>query len=186
MKIVKHFLLIMKHKYWVGYYCTKAHITWRGIMHDMSKFSPTEFLESIKYYVGNRSPIDVCKEKNGYSNAWLHHKGRNPHHYEYWQDNFDNGGKPLQMPFKYALELICDYLGAGRAYMKNDFSYEAEYNWWKQKITKPIAMHPQTKAFVEIMLSTMAKENSCDCLRPNRAKYFYNLVSELKGVFNDK
>ena len=149
---LQHFAKVCKHKWWVFYYCCKAGIPWRGIKHDMSKFSPTEFWESVRYYQGNRSPIDACKEENGVSKAWLHHKGRNRHHYEYWEDNFDKGGEPLQMPYKDAVEMLCDYLGAGRAYMGKNFSYEKEYEWWLKKCEKPLAMHPQTKQFIDICL----------------------------------
>lgn len=159
----KHFKKICTHKYWVFYYCCKAGIPIRGLMHDMSKFSPTEFFESAKYYQGERSPIDACKEEKGYSMAWLHHKGRNKHHYEYWQDNFDKGGTPLQMPYVYAVEMLCDYLGAGRAYMGKNFSYKAEYDWWLKKIEKPIAMHPHTKAFINgILLFLATKDDDID------------------------
>lgn len=147
--IFKHFKLVCTHKYYVYQNCVKAGLIWRGIKHDMSKFSPTEFFESVKYFDGSRSPIDVCKEANGYSKAWMHHKGRNTHHYEYYVDNCDNGGVAIQMPFKDAVELICDYLGAGQAYMKKDFSYEAEYEWWQNKKSKPLLMHNQTKIFIE-------------------------------------
>lgn len=153
-----HFGKICKHKWWVFYYCCKVGIPWRGIKHDMSKFSPTEFWESVRYYQGTRSPIDACKEDKGVSKAWLHHKGRNRHHYEYHQDNFDNGGQPLQMPYKDAIEMLCDYLGAGRAYMGKKFSFEAEYTWWKKKIEKPIAMHPHTKRFISKVLENLQRQ----------------------------
>ena len=157
-RLFKHFGKICQHKYWIFYYCCKAGIPWRGIKHDMSKFSPTEFWESVKYYQGNRSPIDACKEEKGVSKAWLHHKGRNTHHYEYWVDNFDKGGQPVEMPFKDAVEMLCDYLGAGRAYMGKNFTLQAEYEWWTKKCAKPIAMHPNTKAFIQRILCTMAAE----------------------------
>ena len=156
-KTCKHFGTICKHKWWVFYYCCKAGIPWRGIKHDLSKFSPTEFWESVKYYQGTRSPIDACKEANGVSKAWLHHKGRNRHHYEYWMDNFDKGGTPIKMPYKDAVEMLCDYLGAGRAYMGKNFSYEAEYQWWLKKCTNPLAMNPHTKMFITRVLSSLAK-----------------------------
>lgn len=145
MKWLSHLKTVCKHKQWVFYYCCKAGIPWQGLVHDLSKFSPTEFWESVKYYQGFRSPIDYCKEINGWSAAWLHHKGRNKHHYEYWQDNFDRGGTPLPMPHKYMLEMLCDYLGAGRAYMGKAFNYTAEYEWWLNKISHSIAMHPATQ-----------------------------------------
>lgn len=151
-KLVNHFKTVCKHKYYVGKYCFIAGIPIRGILHDLSKFSPTEFIESVKYYQGTRSPIDACKEENGWSKAWMHHKGRNKHHYEYWQDNFNNGGNPIQMPFKDSVEMICDFLGAGHAYMGENFNFAAEYKWWVNKRKKPLAMHPQTIDFIEEVL----------------------------------
>ena len=157
----RHFGKILTHKWWVFYYCCKAGIPGRGLMHDMSKFSPTEFWESVRYYQGTSSPIDACKKDKGISMAWMHHKGRNRHHYEYWQDNFDNGGEPKQMPYKDAVEMLCDYLGAGRAYMGKNFTYQAEYEWWKKKSEKPMAMHPKTFQFIQRILCTMAIEETC-------------------------
>ncbi len=187
-KICGHLKTVCKHKYYVGKYCFLAGIPIRGILHDMSKFSPAEFIESIKYYQGNRSPIDACKEINGYSKAWLHHKGRNKHHYEYYQDNFDNGGSPLKMPFKDACELICDYLGAGRAYMGKNFSFEAEYNWWLNKISKPIAMHPQTQLFIENVLFLLRVHNNPKVtLNKKNLKRIYNIAEmNIKGCMVNK
>ena len=103
-------------------------------MHDLSKFSPTEFLESIKYYTGTRSPIDKAKEEQGYSLAWFHHRGRNPHHHVYWCDNFDEGMTCVRIPFKYMLEMFCDFLGAGVAYSKDKkLNIEGELQWWENK-----------------------------------------------------
>ena len=147
----RHFGKILKHKYWVFYYCRKTGVkglTWRGLKHDMSKFSPTEFWESVRYYQGTSSPIDACKKDKGISKAWMHHKGRNTHHYEYWMDNFDNGGEPKAMPYQDAVEMLCDYLGAARAYMGKNFTYQAEYEWWLKKCKKPLAMHKNTKDFI--------------------------------------
>ena len=155
MKALKHLKTILKHKFWVAKYCFKAGIPIQGIFHDLSKFSPIEFFESVKYYQGNRSPIDACKEDKGYSMAWMHHKGRNPHHYEYWQDNFDKGGQALIMPYKYAVEMFCDYLGAGRAYSGKNFTYKGEKEWWKNKISNPIAMHPAIQNFISMCLDDL-------------------------------
>jgi hypothetical protein len=154
-RTIKHFLTICRHKRWVFHYACKAGIPWRGFWHDFSKFSPVEFWEGVKYYQGSRSPIDACKEAKGWSKAWFHHRGRNSHHYEYWVDNFDNGGVALKMPFKDAVELLCDYLAAGRAYMGKNFSYAAEYEWWLKKSAKPIRMHPHTKTFITLVLSEL-------------------------------
>lgn len=156
MNCLKHFIKICKHKYWVGYYCFKAGIPWRGIKHDMSKFSPIEFWESVKYYSGTSSPIDACKKDKGWSKAWQHHKGRNDHHYEYFVDDLDHGGVIILMPEKCAIEMICDYLGAGRAYMGKNFTYEKEYEWWKNKVKNPLAMHPKIVNYVTACLRALA------------------------------
>lgn len=150
-KFFKHLNKILTHKRWVAHYCFMCGLYRQGIMHDMSKFSPTEFWESVKYYQGTRSPIDACKEDKGYSMAWFHHRGRNKHHWEFWMDDFEKGSIPKKMPFKYALEMICDYLGAGRAYAGKGFTMETEYNWWLKKKTTA-KMHADTFAFAcEIM-----------------------------------
>lgn len=175
--IIKHFKTICKHKYYVGKYCFMAGIPLRGIKHDLSKFSPIEFFESAKHYQGNRSPVDACKEINGYSKAWLHHKGRNSHHYEYYVDNLDHGGQGIQMPFKDACELICDYLGAGRAYMGKDFSFTAEYNWWLKKQKSSLVIHPQTKAFIEkVLFYLRVYNNPRETLNKNNLKKVYKEV----------
>lgn len=155
--VFKHLKKIFIHKWWVFYYCCRCGIIWQGIKHDMSKFSPTEFIESIKYYQGNRSPIDACKEENGYSMAWQHHKGRNMHHYEHWTDNYDSGTTYIIMPFKYALEMLCDYIGAARAYMGKDFTFAKEHDWWVN-IKEPTvqSMHWVIKNFMNDALCDIA------------------------------
>lgn len=149
-----HFKTICKHKRWVAHYCFMSGLYKQGIFHDMSKFSPTEFIESARYYQGNRSPIDACKEEKGYSEAWFHHRGRNKHHWEYWIDDFSKGMVPKKMPFKYVLEMVCDYLGAGRAYMGKKFTIEAEYNWWLDR-RKIVIMHEDTKRLVDLFFQYM-------------------------------
>lgn len=64
------------------------------------------------------------------------------------------------MPFKYAAEMYCDYLGAARAYMGKDFTFEKEYNWWiniKGPTVK--AMHPIIYEFITISLLNTADRN---------------------------
>lgn len=168
INIWRHLKKICVHKYWVARYCFKAGLYWQGITHDLSKFSPTEFIESVKYYQGTRSPIAACKEENGYSKAWLHHRGRNLHHYQCWTDDFDNnhtdkGITLIEMPYKYALEMLCDYLGAARAYLGKDFTYSKEWGWWVSKRDNS-AMNPHTKHFIDACLHNMAVLENCDIL----------------------
>lgn len=160
VKVFKHLRTVLVHKYWVARYCFKFGLYWQGILHDMSKFNPVEFFESVKYYTGKRSPIDLCKEINGYSNAWFHHRGRNKHHYEFWCDNFDKGTTCVRMPWRYATEMVCDYVGAGRAYNGNGFTLEQELRWWTDYKMPICKMHPDTKEYVTELLKVMInKEN---------------------------
>lgn len=159
-KFFGHLKTVCKHKYYVFKYCCKAGIPIEGLFHDMSKFSPVEFWESVRYYQGNRSPIDACKEENGWSACWLHHKGRNKHHYQYWIDGIDEGGEPVEMPHRYVKEMICDFLGAGNAYMGENFTYSAEREWWENKKKKcpDMIIHPKTKGIVDRFMDLLEYE----------------------------
>ena len=147
------------HKYWVFYYACKLGIPFQGFLHDFSKFSPEEFIESVIYYTGDTSSINNAKAIKGYSQTWFHHKGRNKHHYEYWMDKFDLGGFNMMMPFKYAVEEIADYLAAGKTYMKKKFTFQSEYEWWLNRLKNPLAMHPALQEYNTIVLKTMAEQN---------------------------
>jgi hypothetical protein len=179
------------HKFWVAYYCFKAGLYWRGIAHDLSKFSWVEFWESVKYYQGTSSPINACKADKGYSLAWQHHKGRNPHHYEYWTDRYDDGTVAIEMPYKYAVELICDWLGAARAYLGKDFTYQGEYKWLvnKFKNTHP-KINENTAKFVLIFfkcLSQKEKEgkNPNDYIYSEIINYIFNSSKKVKETLNE-
>lgn len=158
-KIWLHLKTICKHKFWVMYYCCKCGIIWRGLIHDLSKFSPTEFWTNVRYTVPGRSPIDVQKEVNGFSMPWQHHKGHNPHHYEFWMDKFDDGCYVRRMPFKYAVEMLCDYLAAGKAYNGKNFSYADEWKWWKKQRTVR-NMHPDNRDFLSCVFFALYKSET--------------------------
>ena len=164
---IKHLKLITKHKWVVFKLCCKVGIPWRGLIHDLSKYSPTEFFESIKYYQGDKSPIPVCRKEKGYSAAWLHHKGRNKHHLEYWTDAKTNGFAPV-IPYKYAVEMLCDKMAAGIVYNGKNWTNSSEYDYWmkdigEQKITNPKVNHFFTEIFREVkeqgLDKTYTKEN---------------------------
>lgn len=175
-KFFKHFWMVCKHKYWVFYFACKCGIPVRGFFHDFSKFHPTEFFESVKYYTGTKSPIVSCKEDKGYSLAWQHHKGHNPHHYEYWVDNLDNGGTPLIIPFKYCVEMVCDWLAAGKSYQGKDFNYDAEYSWWQIK-RKEVqhSMHPAIIKFFDRLFYNLKETGDC-LLNKNQLKIYYRIA----------
>lgn len=130
--ILKHTILVLKHKWLVFKFCTKIGMPFRGLKHDLSKFSPIEFWESVKYYNGKKSPITFCKQENGYSKAWLHHKGRNKHHPEYWYDMNAPEQTPV-IPYKYVAEMVCDKLSASITYNGKDWTNRSELEYWEKE-----------------------------------------------------
>ena len=144
-----HLKTVIVHKYWVFYYGCKLGIPVRAFFHDFSKFNPIEFFESVKYYQGGvSSPINAAKADKGYSLAWQHHKGHNPHHYEHWTDKYDTGTVPIKMPYKYLVEMIADYLGAARVYHGKNFTLLDELKWWKTKLKENVCINEHTRNFV--------------------------------------
>ena len=126
-------------------------------MHDLSKFSPVEFFESVRYWTGKRSPILVAKEKTGISYAWLHHKGRNRHHYEYWVDKLDEGGVPHKIPFEYVIEMVCDWLSAAKTYHGDSSDlFKREYDWWCDHAGK-LNIHNDTKQLIYKILWNLSE-----------------------------
>ena len=178
-KFFGHLKTVCIHKYYVFKFCCRAGIPWRGIKHDLSKFSPTEFFESVKYYSGTRSPIDACKKDKGYSLAWNHHKGRNTHHWEHWVDNLGINPTPILMPYKDTVEMLCDYLGACKAYNKKKNLTEKEIlleelKWWVSK-RKYVLMHPAMFNFIDSILHGMYGIGSVNyLLHPVALKNLYN------------
>ena len=182
-RFLGHLKTVLVHKFFVFLYCAYAGRPLRGFMHDWSKFSPVEFLSSVKYYSGRRSPVGLERAITGRSLAWLHHKGRNQHHYEYWQDVIDENGRyceprmicPLPIPFPNALEMICDTIAASRAYNGRKFSYDVLMQWWlKNNVKKPVNMHPQRKRFAQRMYEELQRAGNCRPLR--RAEEIYRLA----------
>ena len=180
----KHLKTITTHKWYVFLACCRAGIVWRGLVHDLSKFSPTEFLTNIKYYEDGRSPINVAKEKNGYSIAWQHHRGRNPHHYEYWVDNLDMGGKPIPMPYTYAVEMICDYIGAGKAYIGKKWTISDPLNYW-YRVRRVAKIHPLTSEFITYILTDFS-QRGIDAIKKDNLKFHYDRIHSEKDHHTDK
>ncbi len=169
--IIKHFKLVTYHKWLVFKLCCKVGEPWRGFMHDFSKYSPTEFFESAKYYVGTHSPITEAKKENGYSKAWLHHKGRNKHHSEYWVDENAPEKTPI-IPYPYAVEMVCDKIAAGMAYMGKNFTKEYELKYWEIEITK-IKINEKIAQFITEVLTRVAKDGIDKTLTKNNMKEIY-------------
>ncbi len=139
---IGHFWVVTKHRFKVFCLCVRVGIPWQGLVHDLSKYSPEEFLEGVKYFDGKKSPISNCKNDIGYSKAWLHHKGRNKHHIEYWYDYASYIEVP-NIPYKYFLEMVCDNFAAGMAYQGKNWTKEYQLTYWnktKDKMKFPDGM----------------------------------------------
>ena len=178
-KIFKHLHVVNKHRWYVFIYACKAGIPFRGLVHDLSKYSPTEFIESVKYFNGHRSPIISAREDNGYSKAWLHHKGRNKHHFEYWEDLISSKRIGSPMPYKYVVECICDKIAACKAYNGKDFNSKQPLEYWnKAEKNSVLIIHPNTSKFVETVLTKIANDGIKETLKRKYLKKIYNDINK--------
>lgn len=173
-----HLKTILTHKKYVFLLCLKAGIPWQGIVHDLSKFTPIEFFESVKYYTGTRSPIMACKEDIGYSMAWQHHKGINKHHAEWWVDKLYQGGVPIQIPYKYVVEMVCDIIGASKAYNGDNYTSNMPYDYWINKLKDTTLMHKKSQMFVRTILKDYLIYGDA-ALNKRHTKYIYEKINEM-------
>ena len=137
------------------------------------EYSPSEFIPGVKYYQdGHRSPNNAQREDEGVSKAWLHHKGRNKHHFEYWIDygiNCDTIIKGVPMPRRYVAEMIMDRISASRVYLGDAYTDQAPYQYVnkdKYKDSDPLdyyikglghyIMHPETDELLHNLLKMLA------------------------------
>ena len=165
-----HFKTITKHKLMVMHYCFRIGLYKQGLLHDLSKYTPSEFLVGCKYYQGDVSPNNAEREDRGYSSAWLHHKGRNKHHYEYWID-YGLEGEPMltgmKMPKKYVVEMLMDRIAASKIYMKDKYTDTSPLEYYLHGIAGDW-MHKDTRALLEELLYMLAadgEEKTFDYIR---------------------
>lgn len=158
-RAIKHFRTITKHRHKVIANCFRAGIFLQGLFHDLSKYTPTEFVPGAKYYQGTRSPNEMEREKFGYSTAWMHHKGRNRHHYEYWNDYNPKSQKieNVEMPVKYVIEMFCDRVAASKIYNGKDYKDSYPYTYFL-RIKGKHRMHPNTEALLEKLLVMLSEK----------------------------
>ncbi|MBC5687611.1 catalase [Mediterraneibacter sp. NSJ-55] len=160
MKALQHFCTITRHKILVMKECFQVGLYRQGLLHDLSKYSWTEFKIGCKFYQGSRSPNNAEREAIGYSSAWLHHKGRNKHHYEYWIDYGLDGEKGMigmKMPVKYVVEMFLDRIAACKVYKGEEYTDRSPLEYYL-KGKGEYLMHPDTQALLEKLLRMLAKE----------------------------
>lgn len=158
-KFFAHFKTITHHRHLVMKGCFAVGLYKQGLLHDLSKYSPTEFLVGVKYYLGDESPNNAERRDKGVSLAWLHHKGRNKHHFEYWIDYGLEGDHEMQgmkMPVNYVVEMYCDRVAACKNYQKDKYTDESALTYFT-KGKKKYMMHPETQKLLEDMLSYLAQ-----------------------------
>ena len=154
-----HLKTVITHKHYVFIHCVKAGIPWQGIVHDMSKFSPAEFIPGVRFFQGDKSPNVGEREAFGYSLAWMHHKGRNKHHFEYWNDlNIElKRYAPVKMPEKYLIEMFCDRVAASKVYGKDKYNDAYALGYFNRRKEHP-EMHPETERMIRKLLTMLAEE----------------------------
>ena len=162
MKIWEHLKTVTVHRRLVRRYCFRLGLYWQGLTHDLSKYAPIEFWRGAKYFQGYRSPNDEERRQTGVSLAWLHHKGRNRHHFEYWIDYCVAGDGSVRMdgcrmPMRYVAEMFCDRIAASRVYLKEAYSDASPYDYYMRS-KNAILIHPETSGEIEKMLLILKEE----------------------------
>ena len=158
MYVWQHFRTITHHKLLVMKFCFRVGLIRQGLAHDLSKYSPTEFWKGARYWQGNRSPNNAEREATGVSLSWLHHKGRNKHHYEYWVD-YDKTAKTvlvgLRMPERYVAEMVMDRIAACKTYMGAAYTDRSPYEYYLKGKDKIWFIHEETNAQLEMLLKML-------------------------------
>lgn len=156
---LRHFATITKHRHKVIAHCAKAGILWQGLRHDLSKYSLREFVPGAQYYTGTRSPNVGERLDKGYSEAWLHHKGRNRHHFEYWTDYNPKTRliEPVKMPLKYVAEMFCDRVAASKIY-RGDAYLDTDPLAYFMNSKGIRVIHGETSDFLEMLLRMLAEK----------------------------
>lgn len=157
MHVLKHLHTINHHKSLVMKGCFAVGLYRQGLLHDLSKYTPTEFFVGCKYYQGTMSPNNAEREARGYSSAWLHHKGRNKHHMEYWIDYgvAHKGMCGMKMPLRYVVEMYIDRVAASKNYQKARYTDRSALDYYLHGRQFHI-LHEDTRALLELLLYMLA------------------------------
>ena len=160
MKAMEHLKTITHHRQLVRQHCFQVGLYWQGLTHDLSKFSPTEFLVGAKYFQGDRSPNNAEREDKGYSSSWLHHKGRNKHHFEYWID-YSRSRECLltgmKMPVRFVVEMFMDRIAACKTYQKGGYTDASPWEYHKKSRLVHEIMHEDSLRLLEHFLRMLAE-----------------------------
>ncbi|MBQ6129767.1 MAG: catalase [Lachnospiraceae bacterium] len=166
LKLIRHIRTVNEHRRMVRRGCFRVGLYWQGLVHDLSKYSPSELFVGAKYYQGFRSPNNAEREAKGYSEAWIHHKGRNKHHYEYWTDYLPGHGEgeshvivPTRMPTRYLVEMYVDRVAASAIYNKGHYTEDMPLKYFKKGDYTHL-MEEHTRRELEKLLTMLASNGS--------------------------
>ncbi len=163
---IQYMKYVLRHKWYVMNECFRNRLYWQGIIHDLSKFLPSEFVPYAEYFHNKDGSSKVVRGATGYYQAaetgdpeftvaWLFHQNRNPHHWQFWILALDDGGiLSVPMPEKYAKEMVCDWVGAGKAqghFSPPDDPYNTTVSWYAKNKNKMV-LHKDTREYVENMI----------------------------------
>ncbi len=156
---IKHLTTITEHRHRVIEHCFRAGIGLQGLFHDLSKYEPTELLAGIRFFQGNRSPNEMEREVFGFSYAWMHHKGRNRHHFEYWTDLNPKTKRyeAVRMPMRYVKEMFCDRVAASKIYQGKNYTNRHPLDYYLRGNARS-RMHPDTADLLESWLRMLAEK----------------------------
>ena len=180
MKWFAHLKTINHHKMLVMKHCFRCGLYKQGLLHDLSKYSWTEFSVGAKYYQGNRSPNNAEREDKGYTSAWLHHKGRNKHHLEYWIDYSLQKGEGMvgmEMPVKYVVEMLCDRVAASKNYSPETYTDRSALEYYEKGKDKYL-LHTNSRALLEKLLTMLADEGEDATFSYIRTEVLHNKKSK--------
>ena len=157
-----HLRTINHHKWLVMQGCFRVGLYRQGITHDLSKYSPSEFCVGIRYWTGKRSPNALEREEKGYSEAWIHHKGRNRHHFEYWNDMnlATKRYESVPMPRRFLAEMVMDRIAACKVYQGSAYTDASALTYFEKSVDQAL-MHPKTRrelAYVLTMLQDQGEK----------------------------
>ncbi len=172
----KHFKTITKHRHAVIRHCAKCGILWQGFFHDLSKYTPTEFIVGSRNYLGSKSPNEAERQQNGYSLAWMHHKGRNKHHFEYWTDYNPTTKRiePVEMPLKFVVEMFCDRVAASKIYNEKTYNENMPIEYFLKAKSRRI-INENTSNLLESWLLMLQEKGEDETF-----KYIKGLVKNKK------
>lgn len=170
-----HFRTITRHKWEVMKNCFRLGLYRQGLLHDLSKYSPTEFKVGAAYFQGSRSPNAAEREALGYSTAWMHHKGRNKHHFEYWTDVSRDKTRMVgvKMPPRYLAEMFADRVAASKIYKGKDYTDRTSLEYLLKGKDRML-MHPETYRELRFLLTMLAEKGETKTFRYIRKKTLKN------------